>query len=70
MQLRNRLAVLAPFAVVGASAHAALPSGTDTAIAAILTDATTLAGYVAPVMLGILGFTIAFKLIKRFASKV
>lgn len=65
----KKFVVAAAAAGVGA-AHAALPSGVDTAIEAIQTDATTLSGYVAPVMLTILGFTVAFKLIKRFVNKI
>jgi len=50
--------------------HAALPTGVDTSITAIQTDATTLGGYVAPVLIAILGMTVGFKLIKRFTNKI
>lgn len=68
----RKLFVAAAIAAMGAasSAFAALPSGVDTAITAIQTDAATLSGYVAPVMLAILGFGVSFKLIKRFVNKI
>lgn len=56
--------------IAAGNAMAALPAGVDTAISALGDDAATLAGYVAPVMLAILGFTVGFKLIKRFTNKL
>ena len=66
--MRKLLAI--PLLVVPAVSFAAVPAGTDVAFTAILTDATTLAGYAAPIVLGVLGLVIIFKLIKRFANKV
>lgn len=64
------LGVLSVLVMLGASvAQAAVPAGTEAAFTAILTDGTTIAGYAAPVVLGLLGLTIAFKLIKRFGNK-
>lgn len=64
------LAIIVGLGGAVSSAFAALPTGVDTAITAIQTDATTLSGYVAPVMLAILGFGVSFKLIKRFVNKI
>jgi hypothetical protein len=55
--------------VFGVHVHAAVPTGVDDAFDAILADATTIAGFAAPVVLGILGLVIVFKVIKRFANQ-
>ncbi len=56
--------------VLVGQAQAALPTGVDTALTSIQTDAQSLAALVAPVMLAILGLVVTFKLIKRFTNKV
>lgn len=57
-------------ALTAQEAHAALPTGVDTALGAVQTDAASLMDIVAPVLIAILGMTIVLKLIKRFANKV
>lgn len=63
-------AVVIGFSALPGAAQAALPTGVDTALTSIQTDAQSLAALVAPVMLAILGLVVTFKLIKRFTNKV
>lgn len=67
MQLKKLAAVVA---LAPLSAFAALPTGVDTALAGVQTDATSLMAIVAPVVIAILGMTLVIKLIKRFGNKI
>jgi hypothetical protein len=57
--------------MVGASsAFAALPAGTDAAIAGIQADGEALFALVFPVVLALLGLSVVISLTKRFGGKI
>lgn len=63
-------ATMLGLSVLFAPVHAALPTGIDTAVAAIQTDAESLSAIVFPVMLAILGLFVIYKLTKRFVRAI
>lgn len=70
-KLKMKLAAAAALAVgaVGA-ANAAVDASVSTAFQQIQTDATSLAGTVTPIVVGVLGLVIGIKLVKRFGNKI
>lgn len=72
MNLRNKLVAVS--ATIGAAmattANAALPTGIDTSLAAVQTDALAMADLVWPVVIALFGSVVLFKLFKRYASKI
>ena len=56
--------------VFSMQAHATVPAGVQASLDAILTDATAVSVLAAPVILGVLGLVVVFKIIKRFVSKI
>lgn len=64
------VAVVASFALVAGTAHAAIDLAVGTAFNALMTDATALSAIVVPIVVGILGLVLVIKLIKRFGSKI
>lgn len=52
------------------AAHAALPTGIDTALATVQSDALSLADIVWPIVIALFGSVVMFKLFKRYASKI
>lgn len=65
-----RAAVVGALMTAGAAAQAALPTGIDTQLTAVQTDALALADLVWPVVITLFGALILFKLFKRFGSQI
>lgn len=59
----------AALALAAGASQAALDPSVATSLTGIQTDALALNGLVFPIFMIILGLTVTFKLVKRFASK-
>lgn len=72
MNLRNKIVAVSAAIGGGLStmANAALPTGIDTSLAAVQTDALAMADLVWPVVIALFGSVVLFKLFKRYASKI
>lgn len=74
MSAKMKEGMLALFAValmmVGLDARADVPAAVGTAFTAVVTDATSVAGYAYTAILGVLGLILVAKLIKRFGNKI
>ncbi|SFA98633.1 hypothetical protein SAMN04515620_1116 [Collimonas sp. OK607] len=57
-------------ALFSGAANATLDPAVATSLTAIQTDATSLNGLVMPIVLGIFGMLVTYKLIKRFGGKI